>query len=304
MKILYCSDKYAHNVMGTKRSIFEEVGRRGYDIQFLNISIVSGNFSAFFAKLEEFQPDQIWFAHSNLVIPAAIKAGVSAPIIGFGFSDPYYFSPSRFASYDAYVTNHYDTLEKFRNQLPMHYNPTACDLAFHKQLPVEKEYAASLIGLATHPRFNNKNERREFIGRLREDAPDLKVIVFGRGWQKGPLNFGHIEGEPFLKVINHSQLGLDIQDDWSPLAHRMFEYSACGTPVITRRRPEVFRFFKEDIEILAYDDYDEFRDKVISYCREPEKLAQIGSAAKYRCEKEHDIKYRVEAILKFAESLS
>ncbi len=84
----------------------------------------------------------------------------------------------------------------------------------------------------------------------------------------------------------------------------MFEYSACGTPVITRRRDEVFRFFEEGTEIIAYDEYEEFKEKVSFYCKHPKNLEKIGQNAKQRCEKEHDIKYRVQALLKFLESLS
>jgi len=299
VRILYFSDNYAHGVMGTKRSIFEELGRLGHNALFCNRTIVSGDYKDFFTHIERFKPDQIWFAHSALTIPEKIKSAIKVPIIGFGFSDPYYFSAKRLESYSVYITNHWDTLQKFKHLLPIHYNPTACDFNFHQKMSIEKIYAATLIGTATHPRFYEKNERRILVQKLRTSLPDLKIAVFGSGWGAANLNFGHIEGESFLKVINQSCLGLDIQDDWSPLAHRMFEYSACGTPIITRNRPEVFRLFKKDAEILTYDNFEDLRDRLNFYSKNLEKLSQIGLAAKLRCEKEHDIKYRVKSILEF-----
>jgi len=159
MKILYFSDNYTYHVMGTKRSIFTEVKRRGHDIRWLNKTHIGK-----VVQLEKmYKPDQIWLAHSNLLLPVNIKAQLNSTVVGFGFSDPYYFKPTRFDSYDVYVTNHISTLERYKNVIPMFYNPTACDLSFHKKTFKIKTMDLSLIGCGRHPRFPNKNERIDFV---------------------------------------------------------------------------------------------------------------------------------------------
>lgn len=98
-------------------------------------------------------------------------------------------------------------------------------------------------------------------------------------------------------------LGLDIQDKDSPLAHRMFEYSGCAVPVITRRRDEVFSCFEENSEILMYDSHEELLDKVSYYISRPAELEKIGLKAYERCKKEHDIKNRIDDMIPFINSL-
>ena len=294
MKILYYSDTYTQNVMGTKRSIREEVERRGHQCVYHFREEVSD----VLRTVQREKPDQVWLAHSALLMHHEDKAKLKIPVIGFGFSDPYYFSSQRFKSYDAYVTNHWNTLMKHRAEFPMHYNPTACDFNFHKDMGLKRENI-TLIGLAQHPRFGNANERIDVTKKLR--TLGVPVLTYGAGWGKGAANHGPIAGEEFLTVINKSVVGLDIQDDFCPMAHRMFEYAACGTPVITRRRPEVFKFFKDKEEILTYDTHEELYEHL--YNNSMDDFANIGAAARARCFKEHNITHRVDKLLAWAKKL-
>ena len=78
MKILYFSDYYAWNVMGTKRSIAERVETEGHEVVFLNRDQVG----QVLALIEEHGPDQVWLAHSSLTseypFAPAPRAGPSA----------------------------------------------------------------------------------------------------------------------------------------------------------------------------------------------------------------------------------
>jgi len=296
MKILYFSDTYAYGVMGTKRSIYEELVRRGNTVMFQDkkkIRKILGisNF---------YKPDQIWLAHSGLVIPKGTKKGIKAPIIGFGFSDPNYFSEERMENYDAYITYHYETYLylKAKFGIPILYNPSACDFRFHKKIEVKKDIDISCIGLGRHPRFKNQLERIEIVNKLRKETT-FNIHAYGRSWPTHSKNFSHVGGDKFLDIINRSKIGLDIQSVEMNPAHRMFEYLACGTPIITRNRPEIKRVFEPNKEILVYDSYDDLKEKLIYYLGNPEKLNQIGLNARKRCVKEHDIKNRVDTIFAF-----
>ena len=292
MRILYFSDHYADNVMGTKRSIKEELERRKHTVIFQHRSKLPDILSL----IKTYYVDQVWLAHSFALLSPEIKKKAKIPIVGFGFSDPNRFSPVRLNGYSVYITNHYATYKKYGVKLPIHYNPSGCDFGFHKKLDVEKDIDISFIGLATHPHLQNKRSRIDIIQRLQRET-DFKIRVWGQGWKNG-----RIEGEEFLDVINRSKIGLDIQDAVSPLSHRMFEYSACGTPIIVRNRPEVERVFKPGKEILVYERYEDLRDTVSSYLNHPEGLEyleKMGSNAQEKCVKKHDIRHRVRGILKF-----
>ena len=301
MKITYFSDDYAHEVMGTKRSIMEEARRQGHIVLYRDKSEIRYLLSI----IKNEKPDQVWLAHSDLKIPLATKESIKIPIIGFGFSDPYYFESSRLRSYTAYVTNHYESLLKYGNEMPMHYNPTACDFSFHgPDDKVKRDIDISCIGVGIHPRFKHDQERLVIIDMLRRQELNYNVKCYGKKWNKHPDNYGPIVGCEFLKVIRRSHLGLDLQDDWSPLAHRMFEYLACGTPIITRDRPEVERVFEPGKEILTYTDHKDLFDKIEYYMTKGyDEMRDITTAGFERCKKEHNITYRVKALLSFTESL-
>jgi len=303
MKILYFTDDYTFDIFGTKRSIFEEVKSRGHDI----IWIDRKEIGRALALVEEHRPDQVWLSHSNLALPPGAKEAITVPVVGFGFSDPYYFTEDRFDSYDAYVTNYRAFTDKYKGRIPLHYNATACDFRFHKDVGADKYIDISVIGRGTHPRFSNPNERVKVVRRLREDG--FTVHTFGDEWGDHPDDHEFISGEVFREVINASKIGLDIQDVASPLAHRMFEYAACCVPSITRRRDEAMRMFGEGTEILAYDTYDQIRDQLARFFSNGragagDELRAIGERARLRCEAEHNISHRIDRLIPFVQALS
>ena len=187
--------------------------------------------------------------------------------------------------------------------MPCFYHRTACDFNFHDlDRTITKDIQATMIGLAHHPFFPNKGERKEVVDILRENG--VTVHAYGNGWPSHKLNFSHVEGLEFKKLLQRSHLGLDIQNSTAPLAHRMFEYAACGTPVITRRREEVLHCFEEDKEIILYDDRDELIRKVRHYTKHTDTLKNIGYNAFKRCRKEHDIRHRVALLMPFVDELN
>lgn len=283
MRILYFTDDYANGVMGTKRSLSEEMQRRGHEVLTVDKDLV-GKLPSF---VHQMKPDQVWLAHSGLVAPCA----VDVPVIGFGFSDPYYFTPGRLEHLDAYVTNHKETAEKYADQLPIHYNPTACDPNFHHRATKTKDIDVSLVGVADHPRFKSGSLRREY-------AEAIKPTCYGLGWENP-----HIEGAEFLDVLQRSKIGLDIQEDWSPIAHRMMEYAACGSMVITRERREVWELFKGG-EVVTYVNLHDLQRKLRFYLTNDQEREAVANAGYSRVTGDHTISKRVDSLSKFVEQFA
>lgn len=291
MKILYFSDGYTWHVMGTKRSIAEEVQRRGHEVVYLDKGLVSNIKKLMF----DYKPDQIWLAHTGLYIPSKFRRKIDIPIVGFGFSDPVYRIID-YSRYDIYVTNYFEIYKEVSKKMKCIYNPTACDLKFHKKLNLRKTTDALMIGAAIHSRFKNKRRRIGYVNRLRKGT-GWTVVAHGKNWPKHPMNRGYIEGQEFLVALNSTKLGLDIQEDISPLAHRMFEFGACGIPVITKHRPEVLMHLEKNKEVLTYNSYNDLLEQVNYYLSNPSELEQIGTNVLERCVRDHNISNRVDHIL-------
>jgi len=305
MKILYFTNKkYAWNVQGTMKSIADGVVDCGHEVFMYDKSSIKD----IMIFVRKHKPDQLWLASSNLRISKEIKNKLKIPVIGFGFSDPYpvasdktddpcYFDETRLNNYDVYVSNHKETQLRFKDKLPTIYNPTACDFKFHKHgQQGQNRNLVTMIGTASHRWFANQQERQHITKSLRKDG--FLINAYGCGWSKHKDNHGSISGTKFLEVINKSIIGLDIQESYSPLAHRMLEYGACGIPVITRNRPEVNEVFKIGKEILVYDDYGDLKEKLDYYLNHRDELNQIGINALARCKKSNNVTHRVNHLLK------
>ena len=185
--------------------------------------------------------------------------------------------------------------------IPIHYNATACDRNFHKKVDIDQDIDVSVIGIAEHPRFGDHHMRIKVVDMLRDNG--IRVAAFGNKWPEHPDNHGSIEGEKFREIICRSKLGVDVQDVSSPMAHRMLEYGACGIPVITRHRPEVFRLFTEDKEILTYHSDQELPDIVKKYLNDSTARELLAERLYQRCRKSHDISNRVDGLLKFLKGI-
>lgn len=291
MKILYFSDYYTYEVYGVKRSLKEEVERYGHEV----VCVKRDKITSVLKLIEEHKPDQIWLVHSNLVLPPGIKEKIKIPVIGFGFSDPYGFTFERLEDYDIYITNNYDVYKTYDRAIPIHYNPSSCDFNFHRSIEDLDKDIISMIGLAKNPNFlKDPLARKKIVEKLRKDLP---ITIEGYGWGWGENRY--IVGDRFLEVINQSKIGLDIEEERSPLAHRMFEYAACGVPIITRKRAEVFLHFEDEKEILSYTCYEDLLSKLKYYLSHEDELKEIGKRARQVCLERHDIKRRVNALMDF-----
>ena len=72
MKIIYFSDNYAYDVMGTKGSIAEEVSKRGYNV----LVIDKKQINKILDIIKLHNPDQVWLVHSWLSIPKNLRKRV------------------------------------------------------------------------------------------------------------------------------------------------------------------------------------------------------------------------------------
>ena len=302
MKILYLSDTYAQTVHGTKISIFNEMKKRGFSITFQEIHSAGRNKingKELLKTLHKEKYTDLWISHTwctyiGCTLQDINKLGVK--VLGFGFSDPYAFKGAKLKMYNVYSTNHLATYNKLNKKFPMIYTPTACDTHFHKDLGLERPTDILIYGVGTHPRFKPNTYRLTMAKKLLQQFKKFNIKIFGRKWQSIPHK-PPILGNVFLNEINKAKVSIDLQQDWAPLAHRMFECMACGTPVLTRNRPEVRAMLPTDNEILVYDDYKSLATQTSKLLKNSKFRTDIRKSMYENTRKNHNITNRIDQLL-------
>lgn len=301
-KILYLSDAYAKDVMGTKISIFTELKARGVDITFGNVHS-GGNDQidgpALLRQLKDGSYTDLWIAHTWVAYKGCTLKDINnlgVRVIGFGFSDPYVWREAKLNNYNMYVTNHLETKLRIDKKIPAMYFPTACDLRFHQRLDLPKDIDILVFGQGIHERMKPTNYRLLIMQQVIKAFPKCNVAIYGKKWGRLPCA-GFITGDTFKQVINRSKIALDIQQDHCPLAHRMFECMACGTPVITKDRPEIHALLHNGTDILTYNTGKDIVRLLRVYLSDGLKRTHISKLMLKNTTEKHSIINRIDSLL-------
>ena len=310
MHILYLSDEYGQHNRGTKHSIFHEIQRRGHTAVFRRIHSAGRNRvegRKLLQIITKGKFDWVWVAHSwaefvGCTLENIHEAG--ARVLGFGFSDPYAWDPAKLLQYDAYLTNHFGTLEALKGgRIPVGPIITAGDAEFHTDLGLDRDIDILIFGTGMHPRFDPPSYRIGVVHRLRERFPNLNIVVYGTNW-KGVHSEGYLRGDAFLPAICRARLSLDLQQPHAPLAHRMFECMMCGTPTITRRRYETDQVFQDWDGIGYYDeelDLHEEIERVLGL--DAAGFKALSTRVRQHTLDHHDIRNRMDNVMEWFEVL-
>jgi hypothetical protein len=257
VKILYLADDYAKDVAGVKISLYNELRKRGFSVDMGNVHSWAHNYidgNKLLPQLKKSGYTHLFIAHTWAKLAHRKLEDINnlgVKVLGFGFSDPYGWDAKRLDQYNYYATHSWrlanETLSK-----PTLYFTTSCDLAFHKKLGTKKTTDILFIGCGSHPWFRNTDYRLEMVNQLRNDFAG--ITVHGNDWGKVPAG-KPIHGHDFLTAINKAKIGIDLEEPHAPLAHRTFEFPACGVPIITRDRPDVRGILSPSENILVYNSY-------------------------------------------------
>jgi len=309
MKILYYTDNYAERVYGTKISLLKELEKRGFDVIRQSVSILKRKkYEILLECIKKHAPDMIWFVHSLASIPLEIKEKIKIPIVGFGLSNPNYFPESILPSYDYFVTNFLDFWRNRANfKIPVIYFPTACNADYHTlNKNCKKTIDVLFLGCGKHKKFIPRNCRLDFVDKILASGIDIKV--FGRAWEqsvKAPgwrgfdnKNIFHeISGDNFINIIHKAKLALCIDKIGYPLQHRLFEYSACGAPVVTLLKEESLFHFNTS-EMIYYETEEGAIQLMKYYLKHLNEANEIGERATRKTRSLYTIEKRTDNLLK------
>lgn len=239
--------------------------------------------------------DQIWLIGSGVKLSMEEFDNISVPVIGFGLSDPNLYSETHMENCDMYCTNDARLHEQlfFEIDKKIIYNPTSCDKRHHKNLNLPKTTDILVYGVGEHKFIPNRNK---VVNKLRNLG--FNINVFGRGWNKHKDTVDFIKGEQLIKEINKAKLILDITNQTTALGRRIFEGSACATPVLTRDREDIRQLFTSGHHILTYNTFDNIVTTLTYVLKHPKILQAIGLEAQQKCYDDHDISIRIQELLK------
>lgn len=239
--------------------------------------------------------DQIWLIGSGSKLSKEIFMSIRVPVFSFGFSDPNLFLKEHYENCTIYFTNDLKTYNELslNSDKKIFYNPTSCDKRYHKNLKLEKTTDILVYGVGKHKFIPNRNQ---IVNKLRRVG--FKIKVFGRGWDAHGDTRGFIEGNELIEEINHAKIILDITNKTTALGRRIFEGSACGTPVLTYDRADIRELFRSGHEILTYTNFDNIVTTLNCILSNPHILNEISREAKKRCYEDHDITIRIKKLLK------
>jgi len=99
-----------------------------------------------------------------------------------------------------------------------------------------------------------------------------------------------------LQLPKTTDVLFDLEEPTSPLAHRNFEFPACGTPIITRRRHDVTQAFKGK-DVPVYDNLNQILTWVGRMLKDPVYYKQYRDSMYKDVRKHHSIKNRVNVLL-------
>lgn len=295
MKINYVSDDYGKDVMGTKTSLFHELKRRGFDVVWTSVH-AAGHQRIDAKQLEP--ADVVCIVHSWWTM--ANKNKLAAMLIGFGLSDPTGFSIDRVEQCDGWVTADLTTYRHL-HQSKSTWMPPACDCRFHRRYKCDKSVDVLFYGTGTHPAMGSY--RNDVVRHLQNALPELSFAIYGTKWDGDIEAMPPVRGGHLIDAINQSRLGVDIATASSPMARRIFEMSACGTPVICRDREDIRRLMNPHRDCLLWNSIDDLTETISEIVTDDALLDYLSQNAYQQVRSQHDISNRCDGFLKWLSGL-
>ena len=100
----------------------------------------------------------------------------------------------------------------------------------------------------------------------------------------------------------YSRCQIVVNDcQWTEVAMRVFEATACQACLVTKRVPGIEDLFEEDVEAVFYDDWPEMVDKITDLLRNIKKRARIAQAGMERAHRDHTYTRRAEVVKEIIE---
>jgi hypothetical protein len=126
----------------------------------------------------------------------------------------------------------------------------------------------------------------------------IEVTCFGRGWPRGALVNGDMNGLYARSRINLGFGGIGYSKTLLCLKGRDFEVPMSGAVYLTQNNPELKEVFEVGTEILTYDDIEDCARTIRSLLADEARAGAIRLAAQARSLKDHTYSARWSTVLR------
>lgn len=174
-------------------------------------------------------------------------------------------------------------------------------------------YSADVSYIGT---WSPKKER--LLAEVIRRRPALRVRIWGEQWYKATesgepfrraIPGREVVGAEFVKAICASKINLSIMSEkrvgsssGDQVATRTFSVPACGGFVIHERTDEVLQLFKENEEIVCYEDIDDLISKIDLYVADDQRRTAVAGRGQAMVRACHGWDKRIGEILAHHES--
>jgi hypothetical protein len=126
-------------------------------------------------------------------------------------------------------------------------------------------------------------DRVPFFEHLTRSAPDVRLALYGGGWDSHQDLRRHYRGfalgEGFRNAIGAASISINLVRRANRDGHvmRTFEVPACGGFMLAERTEEHQELFTEDEHVGFFDDANELAEKVAHYLSEPDRTRAMAA---------------------------
>jgi len=125
--------------------------------------------------------------------------------------------------------------------------------------------------------------RDKIVNKLFKDG--FKINCFGFGWKNKP-----VKSHRFSKILNNSKICINFSRSRKNVFQtkaRIFEITGSGSLCITEKSKDTNKFFQNNKELVIFNNYNELKNKISYYIKNPKLRDKIALRGYERCKKNY-----------------
>lgn len=257
-----------------------------------------------------FRPDLILVTKGEQIRPETVirvRELLQVPVVNWCFDDPFLWLEQpleTIAAYDHFFVVDPAYIEQTRTHLPdarMSYLPQCCDPDIHKTVALTQ---------AERDRYGNDVC---FVGsmypnrvQMFDGLDDFDFGLWGNFWDRAPdaglrrcYRGREVYSHEKTEVFNASKIILNTHHPQAVRATnlRTYEVTGCGAFLLSDRREELTRLYREGEEVICFEDREDLHEKVRYYLTHPDEREEIARCGQQRAYREHTYQYRLSQLV-------
>ncbi len=263
----------------------------------------------FLHQSKVFAPNLILVIKGEQIYPETIRRvrELKVPVINWSFDDPFSWSNEPLETISAY--DHFIVVDQAYREhacaaLPrarVSYLPQCCDPDVHKKIaltPSEQDAYRNdvcIVGSMYHHR-----------AQMLEGIEDFDLGVWGEFWNRSSNKSlrRHYRGRSVFalektKVFNACKIVLNTHHPQAIRATnlRTFEVTGSGAFLLSDRREDLTRLYREGEEFVGFESNEDLRAKIAYYLAHPVERVRIAQQGQRRAYAEHTYELRLKQLL-------